>query len=1440
MISIRNKLKRISALTLACLTAISSPLTSFADTGLGGNASGSDHGGVTTVSGGDFGVNVSPDRLGRIGIRLSLVDANDPGKVISYLPDGQTPMVVDILYVDKATFKHYTAPPDQYLTALTGDNKYSAVKTQSYTEKNQIVTVYYDELMASLGDELGGDMQPWANYHDNAYYSLGNEFTTWCVSDKDGNLKTLNGEIATKTINAQGQEVQILPAGNGSSQVIVDGDLSFTSTAPAKESYSEINSYYSSRGTAIFNSPAADRDTMYTAEVRRLALQRSKGNISDDEYETLRKKLEELKVQASASASVESNEKSFLAKLKDKFFPSGITSYAAEGNNSGNIAESGTIANSRIETLLQLTKGNTRLLQTKSMIESGNDKLTEATEDWVLLVEPIVYLTIFRSGDDRHYIIPKQYGTISNIAEALKAKVGGSVTSKAKYGWFNWKALNGPLWGALHVSDSTDKETGQTINGFKFKNGDILTTPTSVGSYVSFDTMVDWNTWKTNGDHKEKVGYGVNVYYKGDMISTSSISTWDEVNYPDGLPGPPEDPSDETRFPKETDYGENSKKFNIVKWYYYENADGTQEVVDTQSRQQTPHKIVVENEGNADSDFYWMVEKWGTSLNGDDIPEDGSTNTTFEEYYKKYKGTYSGKEPNIVTVKPDDPDKSIYVKLVMKVIPKKDIDIVRVYENTDGSTTVENELDVPYTPTVDGNSPKGGYDFEESVTTPDPIKEITTWTEVPTGTNGTTPQIPVKETDKTVYIRFTQTDDPEPNPSKLLLHENEISHQFNLSDANGGSLVDGIRKYSSVSSSDTCTVDTDPDPDDYDSCDTDYTYDYSDDWSFTITNDADYASNKTFTWAWVQTDQKDYSGNGLSESGGTGTSTPNGEIILQRTINDTVTLYPGKNGGNESKLQEMGLRAPSYTPAKARKDGATDQPTRKTWYETFTTNWQFHNANTPTAYFSPSCGHGGTDTDSHTNTGNEATLNETYSKANNTEVYGLWGRANAGLSSPDETSNLKNAKWVFNKLNFTPRKEHLKTSEIQFYPYYKMKFVSEINGAEQDAYLTSENLSKLLNVQRVDTSISANGGNSSTGNSLYLDSTQWSIHTKAQTLLANNDVQDSRSLLPSGAIYTLSDGELSGNKAPNKYIGVHLYSTYVADKSKLANTGDILNESEANAQIEAFKEEVKRVLEGYEIQMFGALGIIADEDDFQKEAVKITGTAGEEGKYAIGTSQFDKNTSKYDLKTVENYTSHTTEANRADIDIKHIDEVTYDWKLTSDADGNIRIYRDNTEMASLTKTQGVASITNPDVQEFDARTKLVTNYVAALDRNMGSDRTGNKWYNEGWDELHCKELRISYTMGFARDNNGSAGQRSAALNIKANGVLDSRTDMFNGAEEKNRTWRFLTSEKSLAAQDKNVGYIGTFNGIQVFVPGMQSLFTSKLFYTSNTSVMDLN
>ena len=177
---IKQALKRITSAGLSVALALSPAITSYAD-GTSGNASGSDHGGVVTSSGGDFGVNVSPERLGRIGIRLSLVNADNPQEVISVTPDGKT-RVVDIIYVDKGTFEHYTSGDSAYLTPLTGDNMYSAVKTQSYTTKNSVYPGYYDQ----VAESLGGDIQPWAEYHDNAYFSLGTEFTDWCVRNKDG------------------------------------------------------------------------------------------------------------------------------------------------------------------------------------------------------------------------------------------------------------------------------------------------------------------------------------------------------------------------------------------------------------------------------------------------------------------------------------------------------------------------------------------------------------------------------------------------------------------------------------------------------------------------------------------------------------------------------------------------------------------------------------------------------------------------------------------------------------------------------------------------------------------------------------------------------------------------------------------------------------------------------------------------------------------------------------------------------------------------------------------------------------------------------------------------------------------------------------------------------------------------------------------------------
>lgn len=238
----------------------------------------------------------------------------------------------------------------------------------------------------------------------------------------------------------------------------------------------------------------------------------------------------------------------------------------------------------------------------------------------------------------------------------------------------------------------------------------MLTVPDAnqLGKYVSLDTLADWNTWKDNGSGvQQKVGYGVNVYWPGQF--KSGIDTWDSETYPNAFPGPAPDASDPTKYPPESSYGKDSKKFQITKWYVIEREGGKQEVFDVVTRKNTPHVVNVLNEGDLESDYYWYVEKWGTSLSTE-APEDGDTSTTFEDYWSRNKGTQSDTKPAIVTIKPNDPDKSIYVKLVLKVLPKKKVDIVRVYENPGQPPVIEVESNVKVeNNTVDGNSPKPGF-----------------------------------------------------------------------------------------------------------------------------------------------------------------------------------------------------------------------------------------------------------------------------------------------------------------------------------------------------------------------------------------------------------------------------------------------------------------------------------------------------------------------------------------------------------------------------------------------------------------------------------------------------------------------------------------------------------------------------------------------------------
>lgn len=675
---------------------------------------------------------------------------------------------------------------------------------------------------------------------------------------------------------------------------------------------------------------------------------------------------------------------------------------------------------------------------------------------------------------------------------------------------------------------------------------------------------------------------------------------------------------------------------------------------------------------------------------------------------------------------------------------------------------------------------------------------------------------------ETLYVRLVKSEtepveNPEQNPTNLVLHENELSHQFGLSDANNGVLVQGVVNYSSVSSGESCDEDV-GDDDDYEACGSDYEWVDSEAWHFSLSNYKVY--DPKFVWDWRQTGATSWGADDLEESGGdrkTGSNEPDGKMILQRSFSDRPVLYPNMNQNTESTLINMGLNAPSYIPKADRYGNKPEQPSRVSWTGTFETDWVF-DSNSPQATFEPSCGHGGADTDTHNSSNNKSELDEAYSKPNNTTIYGLWGKENKGDRALTDTAQ-QNI-WKLSTLNFKGFKNHIKEQTFTFYPYYKMKFISELDGSEQDAYLTAENLSTLFSLQRIDTSIFRPKG----ATTLELTSSQWSTHAKAHNLLDAAGVENKNSLLPAGAVYDLRTAG-SGVKASQSWIGYRVFNSYVMDKNALADATNVKTKQEVVDAVNAFKNDTKNVLSNYEVVMVGQEGINKDDNngEFYRGSEVIT---GKDGSYRLG-QEFIRD-SKYDLQT-----TGSASGNSSDIDVLEELEETYDWVLTSDADGNVVITRNGTELERLQKNQ--KNLTNAEVKEFDSRTNIVTNFLSAIDRNMGSDRNGKTWYNEGFS-IGCLETRLAYRMGFG---DGDASLRSTALNIKANGKLENRNDMFNGDEAKNRSYQFFTSARStLNGCEKD--YVGTYDGIKIFIPNMNQLLVSNRFYTSNTTVMDLN
>ena len=524
------------------------------------------------------------------------------------------------------------------------------------------------------------------------------------------------------------------------------------------------------------------------------------------------------------------------------------------------------------------------------------------------------------------------------------------------------------------------------------------------------------------GNNYKEVGYSCHIY--DNLLIPDGTSTFDELNYSssstDGYrPGPSED--------KSTDGGTEAKN-RIVK-YYANKLSNEYIYTENHTRENTVSQVTLENEEG------YKVDSWFTSS---EFKQPVSDTDSYDDCKNSIPNKQTGISTGSVQLEKED---TLYLRLV------KQPEVTKIYESN-GAT---DKVVVDNNPQFENGSlivtnPDEGYDYVEGVESPENA-DPDSWSDVPAAGNSTTDnRIPVKDTTKEIFIHYQK---PDVAATGLVLHENEISHQFKLSDVTG-SLVEGVQNWSSVSSDASCPEDV-GDEDDYESCGASYDYTGSEDWSFGIENHPNY--NTQFVYKWIQLEPKHWTG-GLSESGGSGKGIPNMNMILQRSISDKVTLYPSKNS-NKAALNDMGITSEGYSPANTRKDGLKDVPSRKSWTETFNTNFEFVDVNTPTATFESD--HGYTDTDDGNNA---SSLNGTYSKSGNTTIYGLWGKENKGDRALTDTAQ-QNI-WKLSTLNFKGFKNHIKEQHFSFYPYYKMKFISELDGAEQDTYLTAENLSTLL------------------------------------------------------------------------------------------------------------------------------------------------------------------------------------------------------------------------------------------------------------------------------------------------------------------------------------------------------------------------------------------
>lgn len=1106
-----------------------------------------------------------------------------------------------------------------------------------------------------------------------------------------------------------------------------------------------------------------------------------------------------------------------------------------------------------IKDLLKITDKNGILyFQTEETLEFNKNKLEseeaknvldqslEAYPYTVLMIEPLVLFTPCYYGTSIP-IMNKQYGTLTNIIEAMwknsAFKEAYNKASNKQLVHLNYK-MTDVAWDALNLK----VETIFNFNNYNYMSKFVISSTNQEMKgpldWLIINQITDWTRYETPYPGVYKNGYSLNVFWfteiGGDLPevdpNANSINTYNIKSNP--VKDDFSEPSTGKKDPET--YGDKSTTFKIDKHYRYKDSV-TGEILEISyfTTVNAPHTVVISDE---QEETGFKLKDWFTSTDDwlPDLDKDPSVYNWESVVKGKHKnGSYSGNDETVLTVKPSDPDNVLH--LLYEFEGKPYINIVKVFKHEDDSinfTKGPDASDDTSSYTVD--TEEEGYDYVETL-----ISDKDPDVNNPNGDSTDDEKISIPKGTKTLYIIYKAP------VQQIKLYSNELSYTYTLKDLVASrvlfSIYDTVPKSPGYAPSclghwRSCSNHKNGH---YYTCSLSYHRLSDNNWTIKVADNYNYDSKTTFI--------KDYENIGnlgntwVTSISGTSVSAnssqvskPNGNYLLYRQKDkDLVTLYPEKNSSSLiNTLKSLGITKVSYVPSGSRM--ATEMTKDSSFTNHFQTHLQYitHETNLAWKWPRTKCNtyHGGTYSTNIVTTPDDA--NDYYSGASgnsqNVKEYYFVGQTNSGLSDVSDSRET-----AFKK--YSENTSYSNTSALlKFYPYVKMFYrAKNDNNNAQAVYVTSENLSTM----KVFNAIQSGVYKKNTIN-VNLTSTQWSTHARSLSFLQNYSISDKKSVLPGGAIQDLD----MGNKGDTQ-LAVRIWQSCLPDENvKMVLDGFKTSVSEAKQQVNTLKSEIESVLKGYGLVQWGTSGVYTSLEDIMNKGEELHESTDID--FILGNSGKTSSDSKYYLR---HDGSGSSKANLDVLSTSVSSQILYTIK--SDTDGNVILYKDGSQLKKITKTQTAKDMigSNVELSTLDENTKLITNFIDAIDRNKGEnnmyDRSNANKYNEAFDGVSVLVTTLTYDIGFS-DNNG---HRTNVLDPLLVGKASSKSDLYNFDNESNvRSSVYMTSLRSSTSNSGTIGYIGTLKGgsymssIDICLSDIYKLAYTKIFYIPNATVSDLN